>query len=327
MKILFNSLKTILLTSFLVCLVGCHSSSNEKRIGIIVPIEHKAMDEIVGGFKETLRAEYPHPITFKVANAQSDVNMERAIIQQMKDEKFDIVVPIGTDATQMSAAAIHDLPLVSLAATFTQKERDQLKTCNIAVVDDEISSERLMQFMHLVYPQMTQLVLVHSAADKVFPEVKDTIAAAKRYGIEVKPMMVTTLNELYAVSKNIPDNTQGIFILKDNLIASGISTLVLTAQQRHIPLITSDEGTVQEGALFALGVHERQIGVDGAKLAAAVLSGKHPCDLPIVDMTHLTVFVNKAALQKQNMSLDTIQAAAQQQHYTVEFVTKDGGKS
>lgn len=324
MKKLIHLLKFTFLICCLTSLIGCQSSADEKKIGIIVPIEHKAMDEIVAGFTSTLRAEYPHSLTFKVANAQSDMNLERAIIQQMKEENFALIVPIGTAATQMSVATIKNKPIVSLAASFSQKDRESLKSCNIAVVNDEISNQRLMQFIHVVYPQLTQLVLIHSAEDKVLPDVQKMITVGKNNGIEVKPMMVTSLNELYTTANNIPNNAQAIFILKDNLIASGISTLVLAAQKRHIPLITSDQGTVQEGAAFALGVHEREIGVDGAKLAAQVLSGQAACQLSIVEMTRLTVFVNKEALQKQNQSLDALQAAAQKQHYQLEFVGKNG---
>lgn len=322
MKTVRLSIKMIIGLSVMTCLYttlsGCHSSTNEKKIGIIVPIEHKAMHEIVSGFTETLRASTNSPLKFKVANAQGDMNIERAVIQQMKDEGYDLIVPIGTDATQMSGAMIKKQPIVSLAASFTQKEREQRKSCNIAVVHDEISSLQLLQFIHQAYPQLNRIALIHSASDKVFPDVDAAIGAGKQYGIAIKPMMVTTLNELYSTAKNIPSDTQGILVLKDSLIVSGISTLEITAEKRAIPLITSDQGSVQDGAGFALGVHEREIGIEGAKLAASVLSGKSPCSLPMTDMTTLTVFVNKASLAKQKQSLDGIQSAAKKLNYTIE---------
>lgn len=323
MNIIKNHIKKIVISSLSICfiaaLAACKPTSNEKKIGIIVPIEHKAMNEIVSGFTQTLRAESSFPLKFKVANAQGDMNLERAIIQQMKDEHYDMIVPIGTDATQMSAAAIQHQPIVSLAADISQQDRER-KTCNIAVVHDEIPAEKLVQFIHQVYPQFTQLVLIHSTSDKVFPEVDATIKAGKQYGIQIKPMMVPTLNDLYSTANAIPANAQGILILKDSLIVSGISTLQAAAEKRHIPLITSDQGSVQDGAGFALGVHERQIGVDGASLAAAVLNGKTPCSLPAVEMTKLTVFVNPSSLMKQQQSLQPIQAAANKFKFNVEKV-------
>lgn len=324
---LTRTIKSIFIALFsfvsLALLSSCHAPSNQKTIGIIVPIEHKALDEIVKGFTESLRAQSPFPLKFKVANAQGDMNMQRAIIEQMKNEHYDIIVPIGTDATEMTMAAVHDQPIVSLAATLTEADRNKSKTCNVAVVDDEIPAAQSLQFIHQVYPQLTSLVLVHSTADKVFPEVQAAIAAGKSYGIKVTPMMVPTLNDLYSAANNIPADAQGIFILKDNLIASGINTLAISAAKRHIPLITSDQGSVQDGAAFALGVHESDIGVVGAKLAAAILSGQKACQLPIVEMKYfLTVFVNTTTLAKENQPLEPIQNTAKTGKYNIETVGK-----
>lgn len=325
--ILYSNLtKFMLLLSAIVSLAGCKNSSNEKKIGIIVPIEHKAMNEIVDGFTKTLSAQISYPLQFKVANAQADMNLQRAIIQQMKNEGYDMVVPIGSDATQMSVSSIQNKPIVSLASSLSQQDRSRLKSCNVAVVHDEISADQLLQFIHQVYPDKLRIALVHSTADKVFPEVEAAVNAGKKYGITIKPVMVPTLNELYSTANNLPADAQAVLVLKDSLIVSGISTLEQAAVRRQIPLITSDQGSVQDGAGLALGVHERDIGVEGAKLAADVLEGKNPCSLPVATMSTLTVFVNPASLDQEKQSSEPIRAAAKNLHYAYENVSsKDRG--
>lgn len=313
----------VLLLIFCLLLSGCHASTHEKKIGIIVPIEHKALNEIISGFTETLQQLYPDPIKFKIANAQGDMNLQRAIIQQMKDEQYDLIVPIGTVTTQMSLAAIRQQPILSLAAVYSQQDRNQRKNCNIAVVRDEISTEQLLQFIHRVYPQLSHLVLVHSTSDKIYPELAAAKVIGKKLGIEIKTMLAPSLNELYSLANAIPDDAQAILVLKDNLIVSGISTLEMAAEKHHIPLITSDQGSVESGAAFALGVRERDIGMEGAKIARAILFGKSACELPIVDMTHLSVFINKKILIKENQTLLPIEVAAQANKYRVEFVNAE----
>lgn len=303
-------------------LLGCHSSSNEKKIGIIVPLENKSLVEIVSGFTETLRTQSPYPLKFKIANAQGDINLQRGIIQQMKDENYDMIVPIGTVATQMSVGLIKQQPIVSLAANYSQQDREKQKNCNIAIVHDEISSEQIIAFIHKAYPNLTHLTLIHSASDKIFPEVKTVINAGKKFGIEIKPIMVPTLNDLYSIATVLPENTQGIFILKDILIASGISTLEMVAEKKHIPVITSDQGSVQDGATFGLGVHEKEIGIEGGKLATEILNGKSACALPIIEMKNLTIFMNVLALAKTNLSFDVIKSVAKKSSYTIEMINK-----
>lgn len=299
-------------------------SNNQITIGIVEPLEHKAMDEIVAGFSETLKNELEKnhenkKLVIKVDNAQNDNNLQRSILQKMKDAHYDMIVPIGTMATQMAAAMIHDRPIISLAASFSEAERKKLTPCNIAVVHDEIPAEKILNFIHETYPNMTKLALIHSSSEKVLPEVKETITAGKTYGITVIHSMVSTLPDLMAVTQALPSDTQGIFVLKDSLIVSGISTLENIAKQKEIPLITSDEGSVTDGALLALGVHEKQIGAEGATLAANVLEGKKACSLPIHEMQQLNVFVNRKTLTEQNFKANDIQNAAKKLSYLAEF--------
>jgi len=317
--------KAIIILFIVILLVACKQTHDSTTIiGIIEPLEHTAMNEIVSGFTHTLHNASQKPVMIKVENAQNDANLERAIIQKMRDGHYTIIVPIGTGATQMTLAMIHDKPIISLAANVNEADRKKFRPCHVAVVHDEISSERLIHFIHTIYPTLTQLVLVHSTADKVFPEVKETIVIAKKYGITITPMMASSLPELYGITQSLPKNTEGIFVLKDSLIVSGIATLSKEAAKRHTPLITSDQGSVQDGALFALGVHESDIGSEGAKLTAAILNGQSACNLPIVEMKKLTVFVNPQSLQKENQSLTSIKNAAKKLGYHIEMVNRKG---
>jgi putative ABC transport system substrate-binding protein len=311
----------MLVLSAILGLTACHKQNNNTlTIGIIEPIEHKAMNEIVDGYTKTLAASYDKPFIVKVENAQGDANLERAIIQKMHNAGYNIIAPIGVDATQMTLAVVHDKPVISLASDLTDAERHKLNPCNVAIVHDEIPANKIMAFILATYPHLTHLTLVHSAANKVFPEVNAAVAAGKQLGITVDHVMVPTLPELYSAANAIASHTQAIFVLKDNLIVSGIGTLVKVAAERHIPLITSDQGSVQEGAALALGVHENEIGVQGAILTAAVLKGQAPCSLPIVGMDKLTVFINSTALAAENQTVAPIQAAAQELGYTIEMI-------
>ena len=313
-------IKIIFATLFAtVALSACQQQDkSETTIGIIEPLEHKAMDEIVAGFTETMSKLYHKPVKIKVENSQNDANLERAIIQKMHDEGYNVILPIGTDATEMTLSIAKEQPVVSLASDMSDEARKKLNPCHVAIVHDEISPKQLLTFIHQVYPNIKEISLIHSSANKVFPEVEETVAAGKAVGITVKHVMISSLPELTSAVASLPTSTQAIFILKDHLIVSGVGTLAKAAESRHIPLITSDQGSVQDGAGFALGVHEREIGVEGAKLTAEILNGKSACDLPISEMTNLTVFVNKAAITRENQSLDTISQAAKQLGYKVE---------
>jgi putative tryptophan/tyrosine transport system substrate-binding protein len=314
-------LKFIAFLFVVISIASCKpSQSGGTTIGIVVPLEHKAMVEIVSGFTETLKKIYPYPVTIKVENAQNDPNLQRAIIQKIVDADDALIVPIGASSTQMTLSMAHGKRVVSLASDLSDADRKKQKSCQTAIVHDEISTQQILEFIHLVYPSLHNLTLIHSSADKIFPDVKKIIEESQQYGITVKDIMVSSLPELYAAIQAMPAESQAILILKDNLIVSGISTLAKVAADRHIPLITSDQGSVQEGAGLALGVHEREIGVQGAMLAAAALQGKSLCEMPIVEMKNLSVFINEKSLQQEAQDLQPILNAAKQLHYQTENV-------
>ena len=103
-------MKNLINKLFLICLcfvMSCYASEsqqNTKKVGIIIPIEHQALNEIAQGFQDTLRELIKQPIKFKIGNAQGDANLQHAIITQMRDANYDLIVPISTTVTQMTAS-------------------------------------------------------------------------------------------------------------------------------------------------------------------------------------------------------------------------------
>ncbi|MGD9107847.1 MAG: ABC transporter substrate binding protein [Gammaproteobacteria bacterium] len=318
-------IKTILLQLVcLICLVSVINVSFAKQIkyppikvGVLVPMQHQAMDEIVAGFKNTLQQTYPGKITFLIKNAQGDANLQRSILQQFKQQHVDLYAPIATQPTQMTLAMVYDKPIVGIAAEYTEAQRKHRVPCNVTVVDDEIAVATQLQFMRKVIPNLKQITLVHSPSDKITPEVADCIKYAKAHGFKIQDLMVQQLADLYMVSKQISADSQAIYILKDNMVASGIRTLIKQAEISHIPVITSDDGTVQHGAAFATGVKEYQIGVEGAKLAAVVLKGGKINEVPIKKLDKLLVFINPKAAARQGIDVAKIKQVTQKEGYQI----------
>src|SRR5688572_14746739 len=101
------ALKIMLLICFTISLIACQKEDLSKiKVGIILPIEHKALREIVSGFTDKLHEIYPYPIQIKILNDQGDINLQKAIIQQMYDQQYTLLVPVATGPTQMTAAMV-----------------------------------------------------------------------------------------------------------------------------------------------------------------------------------------------------------------------------
>ena len=286
-------------------------------VGIILPLQHQAMTEIVNGFKTTLAKSYPHPVNVIVKNAQHDPGILQSIINQFRAQNLSVVAPVGTDTFEMTVAKIKQTPIVGVAALFDQQQQQKIAPQAVTSLLDEVSIERQFQFIKAAEPDLKKLSLVYSADAKVIDEVNQVKAAGKKYHIAIQPLMVQQVSDLYTLSQQIASDSQGIFILKDSLVVSGIATLAQQANKRHITLISSDDGSVKNGANYALGVSEFQIGAESAELVSRVLNGESAANIPVKVMTHLHVFVNHQLPQRQPALYEKIAQAAHVAHFDI----------
>ncbi len=149
-------------------------------------------------------------------------------------------------------------------------------------------------------------------SDKILPEVEIAEARARKKGIKVEKIAISSLFELATSLKSINENTQAILILKDCFIASGIDTISAFADEKNIPIITLDEGTVRQGATCSIGIYESETGASGAILLKELINGKAPRDIHLKDKLH--IFVNKEAAEKTKIDLESLNEFAKKKN-------------
>ena len=292
------------ITLILVIFFGCSSNVKEKPIvGIVVPMEHKAMDIIV----ENFTAHFGNNVSFEIHNAYNDTLLQRSIIQQFVAKNVDLIVPIGTNTTNMALSLSRGIPVLGLAILEEENTQKQYHERNATGLHDEISAQQQFPFLLELFPRLSKMTVVFSASEKVFKEVEAFNELASKNGIEIQQLMINNLSEIYGVSQSIDHDSQLIFIFKDHLVVNGTATLAQTAQKLRIPLISSDEGSVFSGASCALGVREADIGIQGAILAEKILSGTSPKEIPIKHLGELSLFINSKACSEQCLDISSIE--------------------
>lgn len=294
-------------------------SPTDKLIGIIVPVEHEALTQIVNGLKEELKMDNDERVTIKVMNAQGDPNIQRAIIEQLVRDQCDLLIPIGTAASQMTLNLAKDRNIVCLAADSTlilSAEKTQA-----TALDDELSVADSISFLHSAFPHLKKISLLYSSSEKVAKEIPHLIEAAHSQGIEVQKLMVQNLAELYTISQAIASDSEAIFVLKDHLIVSGIQTVVQQAEKRGIPVMASDEGSIISGGAFAIGVKEASIGKQGAQIVKNILNGTPPQNIPPQTIKGpFPLFVNRSAYVKQGIDLESFIESVQKIGIPIHYV-------
>ncbi|MFK7968338.1 MAG: ABC transporter substrate binding protein [Rickettsiaceae bacterium] len=261
-----------------------------KTIAIIVPLEHEAMFQIVSGIKDTL---IDMDVELQVKNAHSDPNIMLALVKQIKEQNVDLIMPIGTSACQMTVSHIKTKPIICVAALPDEKQNPL-----VTGVNDEIPISASISKI----PKLQNIAVIYSASEKIVPEIEALKVYALKNKISLNLFMIQTLIDLPVVVKNIPKDTQAFLILKDHLIVSGINILLQEAKKRSIPLIASDEGSVKNGASLAIGVREKDIGIESALMAKRILQGVSPKDIPYKTLDDkFVLFINEDSFATQKL--------------------------
>lgn len=289
-------------------------------VGIIVPMEHKALNEIVAGFKQELEDQ---DVICKVLNAQGDPNIQKTIIQQLVQEKCDLFIPIGTATSQMTLNTAKGHKIVCLAAnpSLIPSQKDTQAT----LLDDTFSVKDSLSFLHTTFPHIKKISLVYSSSEKVADEIPLLEESAHLYGIEIQKLMVHSLPELYTISQAISSDSQAIFILKDHLIVSAMPTLAKQAKQKGIFIMTSDEGSICSGGAFAIGIKESSIGTQGALIAKTILQGTLPQDItPQTINGPFFLFINPTSCSEQGIDLPSFIEHVKSLNMSIEYIEREG---
>lgn len=291
-SILYYNILSLIICWILICCFStlvCAQEVNKKyKIGVIVPIEHLAMEQIIDGIRVSLESSNVELI---VKNAHGDMGMMLSIINNFKDKNIDIFMPIGTSTCQMNINNILDKAVVCVASDINSKYK------NVVNINDEISISKSLTIL----PELKKIALIYSASEKVIKEVEALKVFAKDNNIIIYPIMVQTLAEMPILIRKAPNDVNAFLILKDHLIVSGINMLNSEVQKRNIPLIASDEGSVYNGATIAIGVRERDIGIKAGEIVNMIVGGFNIENIENQSIDKLVLFLNNKSLKKQNI--------------------------
>jgi putative tryptophan/tyrosine transport system substrate-binding protein len=284
----------------------------EIQIGIVVPIEHEAMDRMVAGFRQEVEKEFGGKVAIDVQNAQGDESIQHAIIGKFTRQKYDLIVPIGTDVSMM---VLHQAKMSPVLCLDIAADAGLSAPNATGLYEADIMPS--IDFLFLLYPNLHKMTIVYSPSPKIMGQVERVKQLVGARGGKVQPIMIQTLPDLYSVSSAVDRDSELIFILKDHVVASGAAVLARVAERLSIPFITSDEGSVAMGATLAIGNSEEQIGVSGGELAIEILNGRPISELPMRSVEGQIVFVNRDAVPRQ-------QVARFVDHYPVKFLEVEG---
>ncbi len=259
------------------------------NIALIRLVENHALDRAVEGIgvgllESGLRSGDDYII--KSWSAQGDIAQLPQIVEAVAREKPDLIITVTTPALIATAQRIKDIPIVFTVASDPIKlglYAEGNRPANICGIYDDPPLDKLLEMARNHIRGLSVVGIVYDAAEmNSLISVDKLRDAGNQQGVRVVEATVSGTSELpMATQSLIQRGAQAIMVSADNTTTTGFPAIVRVAQSADIPVFTTETGMVQLGAAGAIGDNYFEWGKESGMMAAQVLGGISPEDLPV----------------------------------------------
>ncbi len=294
-------------------LTGCSGSgessgsSNEvKKIGITQLVEHPALDQAREGFIEGLKENgfvEGENLEVDFQNAQNDNPTSQTIASNFANDKKDLIFAVSTPSAQAALNATQDIPIVFTAVTDAVEaglvKSNESSENNVTGTSDAIPVAKALELIKKFVPDVKTIGVVCNTSEINSKLQVDALReAAEKEGIKVIDKGATQANEVNQAVAAVAKEADVIFAPTDNLVASSMPIITKVATENKIPVIGSEEGHVENGALACNGISYKELGKKAGEMAAQILKGeKQPSEIPVTTLDETETIINKSTME------------------------------
>lgn len=262
------------------------------KIGITQFVTHPSLDQVKEGFKKAFE-EAGIKAEFDEKNAEANMATANLIATNYKADKKDLVFGIATPSAQALANNISDIPV--LFSAVTDPVSSNILNANVTGTSDKLDNVAdQLDLLVKLDPKVKKIgVLYNTSEQNSILQVKDIEAKAKEKGLEVVLQGVTAFGELSTATKGLLAQVDALYIPTDNLVVSGIKLINTEALLAKKPIVTSENSSVELGALFTMGLDYYELGKRAGQMAVEILKGKKISELPFESSKKMTLYVNE----------------------------------
>lgn len=291
---------------------GSSKESNKViKIGISQIVEHPALDSARQGFMDALKSkgfEDGKNIKIDFQNAQNDIPTAQTIAQNFVSQKMDMILAIATPSAQAAYNTTKDIPILITAVTDPVsaglvKSLDKPGT-NVTGTSDDLPIAKQFELLKKLIPDCKKVGILYNTSEKNSEiQVGNAKKAAPDFGFEIISAGITNVNEIPQSLDSLLSQVDALYVPTDNMVVSAIPLITSQAFKKNIPVIGSEKGQVEGGALATNGIDYYKLGFQTGLMAVDVINGKNPKDMPITTLEEMQMVVNTDAAKKLNISI------------------------
>ncbi|MBA4502219.1 ABC transporter substrate-binding protein [Marinobacterium sp. 3-1745] len=295
------TLKKLLATAVAASALAASTSQAEESVYVATTaiVEHAALDSVRDGIKQTLKEQgyTDDNLKFTYESAQGNPAIAAQIARKLVGEAPDVVVGISTPSAQSLASATRDIPVVFSAVTdpLSAKLVSSLEAPggNVTGLSDKTPVAQHLDLIREFVPDMKKLGVPYNPGE---PNAVAIVAilkeeAAKR-GIEIVEAPAPKSSDVMMASQKLIGTADAIYCPTDNTILTALESVVKVGIDGRLPVFSGDTGSVERGAVAALGFNYFDIGRQTGDVIVRILNGEKAGDIPVRVATGSDLFVN-----------------------------------
>ena len=292
--------------AFMLILAGT-ALADTLRVAVVQPLTHTSLNQIRDTIVSKLEAS---DIDFEIVtrNAEGDSAALSTILENVKNDGVDILVPIATSTAQSAKMVFDgtDVSVVFAAVSDPVAAGLTGDDCRfITGVSNNIPAAEIVNLISDFQPDYKLIGFLYTSSET---NSVSTINAAKAYcdanGIAYEEVSIANLSELQtAVETLISKGVDALYTGNDNSIASAMSTYIDVAYEYGIPVYCGADSMVADGGFATIGVDYVQLGGQVADIVERIAKGEQPEDIPYETLADYARFVNLQAADRVGMEI------------------------
>ena len=245
----------------------------------------------------------------KILNAQGDMATVSALIDAAVTGGADLLITFSTPTLQAALRRAQNVPVVynyvasGLKAGAGKSNTDHAP--NVTGVSLTPANDETLSLVKKHFPSIRKLGSLYCPAETNMVQYKLGLdAAAKRAGFEVVYVPAETSTDVPdAAAALMSRDIDAVLQIPGNLTASAFGSISEAARRAHVPIFAFQKSQAIGGAMVVVARDYFDSGRHAAHLAARIMRGENPKNIPLEDFGKTNLVVNVDAARALGITL------------------------
>lgn len=250
-------------------------------------------------------------VTFEMSGAGVGYGRLAEKARRLATQKVDVIVAVGNAAARAAREATRHVPIVMIDVADPADEglvaslgRPGGNVTGLAVPYSQLAAKHV-ELLRELRPGLSRVALLWSPLIPSQQErLKRLEAAIRPLGIELAPVEAATARDLERAFASLSTRrADGLLILEHLAGNWGRGEISMFALTHRLPTISASRDFVRAGGLMSYGPDLRDVYERAAGVAARIMAGASPSELPVQEPTRFVLAVSRVTAKALGITI------------------------